>query len=100
MSDFTDFFVILTVDSKTQMRSISKFVQEKMKKLDSLLLNLDGFQSSNWIVLDYGDVIAHIMSKEAKDYYNLENLWKDAKKIELENSILSEKIEKIEKKRK
>jgi len=82
VNDFTDFFVICTAEAKTQMRAIGKYVEEQMRANNNALLHMDGYQGTSWVVLDFGDVVVHIMSHEAREYYDLEKLWGDAKVID------------------
>jgi ribosome-associated protein len=79
LSNFTDFFVIVTGLSRLQLRAVHDIVIERLKELDITPLNVDGLTTSRWIVLDYGDVILHIFNSEARSYYALERLWGDAK---------------------
>jgi ribosome-associated protein len=81
LCNFTDFFVIATGLSRLQLRAIHDIIVERLKELDIPPLNVDGLATSRWIVLDYGDVIAHILNTEARNYYALERLWGDAKVV-------------------
>lgn len=71
-----NYFVIASGTSSTQVKALAENVEEKMEKLYDLApTRLDGVRDGRWAVLDYGDVIVHIFSEEARDFYRLERLW-------------------------
>jgi len=74
-----DYFVITSGDSEPQIKAISNFIMRKLKRL----LHYEGKPETGWMLLDYGDVIVHIFSKEKRDFYDLEYIWQEAKKIRL-----------------
>lgn len=78
-----DYFVIASGSSNTQVKALCDTVEEGMTALGFEPLRKEGYQSAMWVVLDYTDVIIHIFSKEAREFYSLERLWADAPKIEL-----------------
>ncbi|MDX2177749.1 MAG: ribosome silencing factor [Candidatus Sumerlaeia bacterium] len=78
---FTDAFVICTGSSPLQVRAISDSISEGLKEEGHRTPLVDGMDSLNWVVLDYGDVVVHVMSLEAREFYNLEGLWGDAPEI-------------------
>jgi ribosome-associated protein len=86
-----DYFVITTGDSEPQLKAISNFIMRKLKENKIRLLHYEGKPGTEWILLDYGDVIVHIFSREKRDFYNLEYIWQEAKKIHLKRKkILKE----------
>ncbi len=78
-----DYFVITSGDSEPQLKAINNFIMRKLKKNKIRLLHYEGKPETGWILLDYGDVIVHIFSKEKRDFYDLEYIWQEAKKIRL-----------------
>lgn len=74
----TDFFIICSADSDTQVRAIANAVTSGMEKLGHEAWHNEGYSHLNWVLLDYVDVVAHIFLKEVRAYYNLERLWGDA----------------------
>ncbi|MBE3090719.1 MAG: ribosome silencing factor [Candidatus Atribacteria bacterium] len=78
-----DYFVITSGDSEPQLKAISIFIMRKLKENKFRLLHYEGKPETGWILLDYGDVIVHIFSKEKRDFYDLEYIWQEAKKIRL-----------------
>jgi len=65
------------------MRTIAKELEEKLEKKGANLLNTEDYSNDRWILLDFGGLVVHIFSPEARDYYQLERLWADARKKEI-----------------
>lgn len=79
----TDFFIICHGTSQTQVNALADSVFKKVKDELSLFPKAqEGKESGNWVILDYFDVVVHIFHKEAREYYQLEELWNDAKAVE------------------
>ena len=76
-----DFFVITTGTNSRQMRAIAEGADATMKDQDSPRLAVEGKNSGNWIVQDYGDVVLHVFNPEGRNVYGLEGLWGDAKHV-------------------
>ncbi len=70
-----DYFVIATGTNSTHVKALADEVEFELKKTDILPLSHEGKLSNSWVLIDYGDVIVHVFSKEARDFYELENLW-------------------------
>ncbi|WP_442505913.1 ribosome silencing factor [Novipirellula sp. SH528] len=80
-----DLFVLATGSSRRQLHAISEQIDDVLEKsLGDERLGIEGYQDSRWIVLDYGSVVIHLFDEETRDYYDLESLWADGKKIPLE----------------
>lgn len=80
----TDFFVICSGDSPTQVEGISNsVVRLTRKELKEKPWHQEGKGNSEWILLDYVNVVAHVFYKELRDYYELENLWADGKRTDI-----------------
>lgn len=79
LSNITDYFVICTGSSEPHLRAIVGEIEEKLREDHSLKPRAtDGSISTSWVVLDYFDVIVHVMRADVRDNYNLEDLWGDA----------------------
>lgn len=74
----SDYFLIITAKSFPQIQAISSFIEEKLKVRNKVLLSKEGFVQSNWIVLDYGNIVVHIMHEKERNYYKLEKFWSNA----------------------
>ncbi|MGE5558168.1 MAG: ribosome silencing factor [Bacillota bacterium] len=79
-----DYFLICTALNPIHARAIADSVLEKMAEHHENPLRIEGTRGNSWILIDMGEVVAHIMFKEAREYYLLEKLWGDAPKVELE----------------
>lgn len=76
---FADYFVICTGTSTRHTQAISDAIQEHLKKKSRLLpAHLEGYTQSEWILMDYFDFVVHIFTEKAREFYNLERLWKAA----------------------
>jgi ribosome-associated protein len=81
-----EFFVVATVDSEAQMRAVTDSIQRHCRDLGFGSPRVDGSTSSTWMVLDYFDVVVHVMRSDARIHYNLERLWGDAKLYDITES--------------
>lgn len=78
-----DYFVICSCTSDAQLRACTDEIEEKMSEIGIEATHKEGYNSGNWILMDYGDIIVHIMLEETREFYSLERLWTDAKQISL-----------------
>lgn len=78
-NSFTDFFVICSGNSDTQIEAISDSIEEFTLKLREKPWRSEGKDNKQWILIDYINVVAHVFLKEKRDFYGLEELWGDAK---------------------
>ncbi len=75
-----DFFVIATGTSTTHVKALADEVEYLLKEKDNRLVDhVEGFESSRWILLDYGDVVVHVFHSEERDFYSLEKLWQQSR---------------------
>ena len=81
LSPATDYFVIATGTSDRQMRTVADEISEEAEKQGQQPFGLAGYEHGRWIVLDFIDVVIHLFDSEYRDYYDLELLWGDAKRI-------------------
>ena len=84
IATFTEHFIIATGSNQRQVQAIADEITEKLKEdLSARPVRIEGYRSAEWVLLDYGDFIVHIFDKDARDFYDLERLWLDAKHIEI-----------------
>ncbi len=84
ISSLCEYFVLCTGTSVTQVKALADEVEFRMKNdFDIMPRRTEGYQSGNWIVVDYGSVIVHVMFTEMRQFYNLEHLWADGEKVDL-----------------
>jgi ribosome-associated protein len=79
---FTDYFVICSGTNQRQIQAISDEVELRLKRAGVYPNNIEGHKQAEWVLLDYVDFVVHIFSESARKYYDLERLWRSAKKLE------------------
>ena len=78
-----DFFVVTSSSNPRQARAIAEEVEEQIRRLDgSGPLRIEGTDDARWILMDFGDIVIHILSEEARAYYELERLWGDVARLD------------------
>ncbi|NIP85563.1 MAG: ribosome silencing factor [Planctomycetales bacterium] len=83
-----DYFVLVTGTSRRQLHAISEEIDHKLEdELHDHREGIEGYQESRWILLDYGTVVIHLFIEEMREYYALEQLWSDARPVELPADI-------------
>lgn len=75
MTSLFDWIVIATADSNRQTRALANHLQEKMKALGARVVSVEGERSGEWVLVDLGSIVVHIMQPAVRQYYNLEELW-------------------------
>jgi ribosome-associated protein len=81
-----DFLVLATGASRRQMHAIAEEVDAALREAGDMRLGIEGYTASRWIVQDYGDVVMHVFDAEAREYYALEDLWADARRVDWERA--------------
>ena len=84
ISVMADYFLIATGSSDSQVCALVENVEEILHKAGYSVKQREGYQSGNWVLLDFGDIIVHIFDKENRLFYNLERIWRDGKIINAE----------------
>lgn len=74
-STIADYFVIVTGDSIQQTKAISNEIKEKVEEAGFEVLGNEGFRDASWILMDLGDIIVHIFTKESREFYDIDKLW-------------------------
>ena len=82
----TDYFLIATATSSTHVHSLADDVEEKLAKEGILPNRIEG-RSTGWILLDYGQVIIHVFTPQMREFYNLEHLWSDGEKVDIDKIL-------------
>jgi len=82
LSSFTDFFIITHGNSSRQNAAIGEAVEAALKTGGRRPLSVEGLESAEWVLLDYGSFVVHVFSRAARDRYGLENLWGDAPRLD------------------
>ncbi len=87
ISSFADYLVICSGTSDRQVRALSSFIQEKLKKSGMLPLGVEGEDHGQWVLVDYADVVIHIFLEPIRELYDLENLWMEAPRMEVGEDV-------------
>ncbi len=83
-----DYFVIATGTSRRQLHAMSEEIDHKLEDdLNDKRMNIDGYDESRWIVLDYSTVVIHLFDEDTRVFYSLEALWADAEKVDLSETL-------------
>ncbi len=82
-----NYFVIASATSTTQVKALADEVEYRMQQAGISPKSIEGVGARDWIVLDYIDVVVHVFHKDARDFYQLERLWADGKKVDISQMI-------------
>jgi len=91
IASFTDSFLICCGTSTPQNQAISNEIELQLKKEGRPPSHIEGYQQAEWILMDYSDFIVHIFSPKTRSFYNLERLWRDAPRIEINEDTLTQR---------
>ena len=84
----TDYFVIVTANSNTQMKSFADEVDYQLSRCGVEPKGIEGEKESKWMLLDYYSVIVHVFTRDARDFYKLVKLWADAEEINIDDLLI------------
>lgn len=84
VSVIADYFIIAGGSNRSQIQALSDNVDEKLGKAGFPAKQIEGYDTANWVLLDFGDIIVHIFDKENRLLYDLERIWRDGKQVDME----------------
>ena len=87
VSVIADYMVIATGNSSTHVKALADEVETQLDDMGISVSHIEGYRSNSWILLDYIDIIVHVFSNEAREYYDLERLWEDGTDIDISDII-------------
>ncbi len=87
LTTMADYFVICSGTSSPHIKALSDELDEKLSEDGISFLGKEGFQTANWVLMDYDSVIVHIFNEETREFYSIENLWADAKEVDITEFI-------------
>lgn len=87
VSVLADYFIIASGSNSNQVQSMTDSVETQLGKNGYVCKQIEGYQSANWILMDYQDIIVHVFCKEDRLFYDLERIWRDGKHIEMSELI-------------
>ena len=86
ITSICDWVIVASADSARQTKALARHVRERLRESGSKVIGMEGEESGDWILVDAGDVVAHVMQPAVRSYYNLEELWDDGKFDKVVNS--------------
>ena len=86
LTSICDWIVVASADSARQTKALSRHVRDKLKEAGASIVGTEGEEGAEWILVDAGDVVAHVMQPAVREYYNLEELWSEGRFDEIVNS--------------
>ena len=87
LSSYADYLLICNGHSSRQVSSIAEFIKVTLKKENISPISFEGFKEGQWALLDYGDIVIHVFLQETREFYDIEGLWSDAKKINIDRFV-------------
>jgi ribosome-associated protein len=90
IASFTEFFMIVSGANSRQVQAICDEIEDKLKsELKYRPIRIEGYQTADWVLMDYGDFIVHVFEQKQRAFYDLERLWRDASKVVLPEELMS-----------
>ena len=83
VTSFADYFVICTAANSKQVQAITDEIGLQLKFVGELPNSMEGYTQAEWVLVDYGDLLIHVFSTKAREYYSLERLWRNARTVEI-----------------
>jgi ribosome-associated protein len=81
VTTFADTFLIASGANSRQIQTIADEIRQQLAKLGEHPVSVEGYENAEWVLVDYGDFLVHVFSQKAREYYDLERLWRDAKPL-------------------
>ena len=88
VSSLADYFLICTGTSNTHVKTLCDYAEYAMEQLGEPMLGREGHRGNTWELLDYGTIVVHVFTEEAREFYSLERLWADAENIDISDIIM------------
>ena len=90
VSSLADYFLICTGTSNTHVKTLCDYAEYTLEELGEKMLGREGHRGNTWELLDYGSVVIHVFTDEARKFYDLERLWADAEQVDLRDIVIEE----------
>ncbi len=90
VSSLADYFLICTGTSNTHVKTLCDYAEYTLEQLGEPMIGREGHRGNSWELLDYGAVVIHVFTEEARQFYALERLWADAEQVELKDIVMDE----------
>lgn len=89
LTSFTEYFLITNGTNIRQVQAISDGIAEELRKTGTRPTRIEGYNTAEWILMDYGDFVVHIFEEKAREFYDLERLWRDARRVQLPAELVN-----------
>ena len=90
VSTLADYFLICTGTSNTHVKTLCDYAEYTLEQLGEPMLGREGHRGNTWELLDYGSLVVHVFTEEAREFYSLERLWADAEQVDISGIIIEE----------
>ena len=90
VSSLADYFLICTGTSNTHFKTLCDYAEYTLEQLGEPMLGREGHRGNSWELLDFGSIVVHVFTDEARKFYDLERVWADAKQVDLSDIIIEE----------
>lgn len=90
VSSLADYFLICTGTSNTHVKTLCDYAELTLENLGEPMLGREGHRGNSWELLDFGTIVVHVFTEEARHFYDLERLWSDAESIDLQDIVVPE----------
>ncbi len=90
VSSLADYFLICTGTSNTHVKTLCDYAEYTLEQLGEPMLGREGHRGNTWELLDFGSIVVHVFTEEARQFYNLERIWADAEVVDLKDIVLPE----------
>ena len=90
ISSLADHFLICTGTSGTHVKTLCDFAEYTLEQMGETMLGREGHRGNTWELLDYGTIVIHVFTEEARKFYDLERLWADAEQVDISQFIIEE----------
>lgn len=84
LASYAEYFVLMTAESAPQLDAVADHIEEGMKAWGERPLGIEGSRGGRWVLIDFGDVVAHVFYQDTRGFYDLEGLWADAPRVQTE----------------
>ena len=88
VSSLADYFLICTGTSNTHVRTLCDYAEYTLEQLGETMLGREGHRGNSWELLDYGSIVVHVFTEEARKFYDLERLWADAETVDIRDIVI------------
>ena len=88
VSSLADYFLICTGTSNTHVKTLCDYAEDALERLGEPMLGREGHRGNSWELLDFGSIVVHVFTEEAREFYSLERLWADAEQVDISDILL------------